>query len=74
MSADGLMAQSITLAPREQAWSSIWKKVMVYYIYIKHLKVVAKCCLHWVFPHGAICCFVRYLLIEYEEEIFKTYH
>ena len=41
---------------------------------VKRLKVVAKCCLNWIFFHGALYCCVRYSNIEYQDEIFKTYH
>ena len=37
------------------------------------LKVVAKCCLIEFF-HGDLCCCVKRSNVEYQDEIFKTYH
>ena len=43
--------------------------------FIKRLKVVIKCCLNWNFVfHGDLYCCVKYSNIEYQDEIFKTYH
>ena len=60
----------------EQAQSSIHEKVLRYTktnnFLVKHLKVVAKCCLNWVFVFlGALNCCLRYSNIEYWDEIFK---
>ena len=41
---------------------------------VKCLKVIAKCSLNWAFSHGALYCCVRHSNIEFECEIFKTYH
>ena len=40
----------------------------------KRLKVVAKCCLDLIFLHGVLYCYARYSNIEYQDEIFKSYH
>ena len=44
-------------------------------VLVKRPKVIAKYCLNWIyFFHGALYCCVRYSHIEYQDEIFKTYH
>ena len=34
----------------------------------------SKVLFNWIFFHGALYCCVRYSNIEYQDEIFKTYH
>ena len=41
---------------------------------IKSLKVVAKCCFNWISYHDDLCCCVEYSTVEYQVEIFNTYH
>ena len=36
---------------------------------VKRLKVIAKCCLYWIFFH-----LIRYSNIEYQDKIFKANH
>ena len=63
----------------EQTRMKYTKNKMLWYIktiffLVKHLNVVAECCLNWPFFHGALYCCVRYSNIECQDEIFKTYH
>ena len=63
----------------EQTQMKLTKNKMLWYIktiffLVKHLNVVAECCLNWPFFHGALYCCVRYSNIECQDEIFKTYH
>jgi hypothetical protein len=47
--------------------------IQIIIVLVKRLKVVAKCCLNWIFFHGALYCCVRYSTIEYQHKIFKIY-
>ena len=42
--------------------------------WVKYLKIIAMCCLNWIFFfYGGLYCHVRYLNIEYQDEIFKIF-
>ena len=42
---------------------------------VKRLTIIAKCCLNWIFIfHDALYYCARYVNIEYQNDIFKTYH
>ena len=41
---------------------------------VKRLKVIAKCCLNWIFFHDTLYCCVTYSIMQYQDDIFKTYH
>ena len=54
------------------------KKVLHYHkpivFLVKCLKVVSNCFLKFIYFHGDLYCCVKYYIVEYEDEIFKTYH
>ena len=56
-----------------------WTKKVLWYIktiisLVKGLKVVAKCCLNWIFFNDDLFCYVKCSNVEYQVEIFNTYH
>ena len=63
---------------REQAHSSIWKKILWYtktmIFLVKRLEVVASCCLKLNFFQGSLYLWARCANIEYEDKIFKAYN
>ena len=55
-----------------------WTKKVLWYtktlfVLVKGLKVVAKHCLNWIFPHDNLCCCVEYSNLENQDEIFNNY-
>jgi hypothetical protein len=54
-----------------------WTQTMLRYtktmfFFVKSLKVVAKCCLDWIYFHDDLYCCVKYSKVEYQVEIFIT--
>ena len=47
-----------------------YTKIIIFLV--KHLKVVAKHFLNWIYFHGTLYCCARYSNIEYQDEIFKN--
>ena len=54
------------------------KQMLLYtktiYIFVKCLKLVENCCLHWSFFHSDLYYYIRHSNVEYQDEIFKSYH
>ena len=48
---------------------SWYTKTMI--VLVKHLKIIAKCCLKCMFFLGALYCCVRYSSIKYQDEILQ---
>ena len=56
-----------------------WTNIVLWYtktifVLVKVLRVVAKCCLIWIIFHNDLYCCVEYCNVEYQIDIFKTYH
>ena len=56
-----------------------WTKIVLcytktIYLLVKGPKVVAKCSLNWISFHDDLYCCVRYSIVDYQVEIFKTCH